>query len=65
MEWTAARDEVTAGADREWTAQVDETAARLVLMQVDSWMTYAGGAPKYRQKCNEVVAQGYEGFTLA
>ena len=48
-------------------------------MQVDSWITgvnknvgrqkrtfmaYAGGAPKYRQKCEEVVAHGYEGFTL-
>jgi len=59
---------------------VHETAARLLLMQVASWMTgvnknvpgrpkrtfmaYAGGAPKYRQKCDEVAAQGYEGFTL-
>src|SRR5205807_3071984 len=67
--------------DAEWTAHVHETAARLLPMQVDSWMTgvnknvagrhkrtfmaYAGGAPKYRQKCDEVVALGYEGFTLA
>jgi hypothetical protein len=27
-------------------------------------MAYAGGAPKYRQKCDEVAALGYEGFTL-
>ena len=51
------------------------------LSQVDSWMTrvnqnvaghqkrtfvaYAGGAPKYRQRCDEVAARGYEGFELA
>ena len=73
--------EATEAAERDWTAHVHETAARLLLTQVDSWMTgvnknvagrqkrtfmaYAGGAPKYRQKCDEVVAQGYDGFTLA
>ncbi|HEX9558609.1 MAG TPA: NAD(P)/FAD-dependent oxidoreductase [Reyranella sp.] len=75
------RVEATEAAERDWTAHVHETAARLLLTQVDSWMTgvnknvagrhkrtfmaYAGGAPKYRQKCDEVVAQGYDGFTLA
>ncbi len=74
------RVEATPAAEREWTAHVHETAARLLLMQVDSWMTgvnknvagrhkrpfmaYAGGAPKYRQKCDEVVALRYEGFAL-
>jgi len=28
-------------------------------------MAYAGGAPKYRQKCEEIAANGYEGFTLS
>jgi cation diffusion facilitator CzcD-associated flavoprotein CzcO len=28
------------------------------------FMPYAGGVPAYRQKCNEVVAAGYEGFLL-
>jgi cation diffusion facilitator CzcD-associated flavoprotein CzcO len=75
------RVEATAPAEAGWTAHVHETAARLLLMQVDSWMTgvnknvagrqkrtfmaYAGGAPKYRQKCDEVAAHGYEGFVLA
>jgi cation diffusion facilitator CzcD-associated flavoprotein CzcO len=75
------RVEATASAEAEWTAHVHETAARLLLMQVDSWMTgvnknvpgrqkrtfmaYAGGAPKYRQKCDEVAASAYEGFELA
>jgi cation diffusion facilitator CzcD-associated flavoprotein CzcO len=75
------RVEATPEAERAWTAHVHETAAQLLLMQVDSWMTgvnknvagrqkrtfmaYAGGAPKYRQKCEEVVAAGYEGFALS
>ncbi|MEQ9643397.1 MAG: NAD(P)/FAD-dependent oxidoreductase [Alphaproteobacteria bacterium] len=29
------------------------------------FVAYAGGAPKYREKCDEVVANGYEGFELA
>jgi len=60
---------------------VHETAQRLLLMGVDSWMTgvnrnvpgrsrrtfmaYAGGAPKYRERCDQVAAAGYEGFVLA
>ena len=63
-----------------WTAHVYDTASRLLLTKVDSWMTgvnknvpgrlkrtfmaYAGGAPKYRQKCEEIAANGYEGFAL-
>ena len=53
---------------------------RLLLTQVDSWMTginpnvptrrrrtfmvYAGGAPKYRERCEAAAANGYEGFVL-
>jgi cation diffusion facilitator CzcD-associated flavoprotein CzcO len=74
------RIEASGAAEREWTAHVHETAARLLLTQVDSWMTgvnknvagrqkrtfmaYAGGAPKYRQKCDEVAADGYAGFSM-
>ena len=29
------------------------------------FVAYAGGAPKYREKCEEVVANGYEGFALS
>jgi len=65
----------------EWTGFVKKKGEGLLSNEVDSWMTgvnknvagrhkrtfmaYAGGAPKYRQKCDEVVAQGYDGFTLA
>jgi cation diffusion facilitator CzcD-associated flavoprotein CzcO len=74
------RIEATADAERAWTAHVYETGERLLLTKVDSWMTgvnknvpgrqkrtfmaYAGGAPKYRQKCAEIAANGYEGFAV-
>jgi hypothetical protein len=32
--------------------------------QKRSFMAYAGGAPKYRERCDEVAARGYEGFVL-
>jgi cation diffusion facilitator CzcD-associated flavoprotein CzcO len=73
--------EPTEAAEDAWTQHVHESAARLLLLEVDSWMTginrnvpgrqkrtfmaYAGGAPKYREKCDEVAARGYEGFVLA
>jgi cation diffusion facilitator CzcD-associated flavoprotein CzcO len=75
------RVEATPSAEAAWTAHVHETGARLLLTQVDSWMTrvnsnvpgrqkrvfvaYAGGAPKYRQKCDAVARRGYEGFALS
>jgi len=75
------RIEPTADAERLWTQHVHDTASRLLATQIDSWMTgvnknvpgrlkrtfmaYAGGAPKYRQKCDEVAARGYEGFVLS
>ncbi len=55
-------------------------ARRMLFTQVDSWMmgvnsnvagkqtrsvlVYAGGAPKYRERCEQVAAAGYAGFTL-
>jgi cation diffusion facilitator CzcD-associated flavoprotein CzcO len=74
------RVEPTEAAEEAWTAHTHETAARLLLMDINSWMTginsnvpgrhkrtfmaYAGGAPKYRERCDEVAARGYEGFLL-
>jgi cation diffusion facilitator CzcD-associated flavoprotein CzcO len=74
------RVEATPAAERDWTAHANEVASRLLASQVDSWMTrvnhnvagherrtfvaYAGGAPKYRARCEEVAANGYEGFLL-
>ena len=75
------RVEASEAAEAAWTEHVYESAARLLLMEIDSWMTgvnrnvpgrhkrtfmaYAGGAPKYRERCNEVAANGYEGFVLS
>ena len=75
------RIEPSPAAEDAWTQHVHESAARLLLLEVDSWMTgvnrnvpgrqqrtfmaYAGGAPKYREKCDAVAAGGYDGFILA
>ncbi|MEO8458136.1 MAG: NAD(P)/FAD-dependent oxidoreductase [Chloroflexota bacterium] len=70
----------TIEAQTTWTEHVYETGRYLLLTQVDSWMTginknvatrtkrtfmaYAGGAPSYRQRCEGVAANSYEGFEL-
>jgi cyclohexanone monooxygenase len=30
-----------------------------------TFLAYAGGAPAYRKRCDEVAAKDYEGFALA
>ena len=75
------RVEPTAEAERGWTEHVHDVARRMLFTQVDSWMmginsnlpgkqrrsvvVYAGGAPKYREKCDEIAARGYDGFAFA
>jgi cation diffusion facilitator CzcD-associated flavoprotein CzcO len=75
-----ARVEATVEAERGWTEHVHDTGRRMLFTQVDSWMmgintnvpakqkrtflVYAGGAPRYREKCDEVAARGYVGFTF-
>lgn len=74
------RAEASAEAEAAWTAHVHEVAARMLFTQIDSWMTginsnvprrrgrtvmvYAGGAPKYRERCDYEAASGYQGFVL-
>ena len=64
----------------EWTEHVYTTGERMLFMKVDSWFTginsnvpgkqvrtfllYGGGAPRYRDKCDEVAANDYEGFDM-
>ena len=62
----------------QWVAEVNEVASKTLLpMAKHSWylganipgkprvfMPYAGGMVRYREICNDVVAQGYEGFAL-
>ncbi len=74
------RVEATAEAERAWIEHVHDTGRRMLFTKVDSWMmginsnlpgkqkrtflVYAGGAPKYREKCDQVAADGYAGFTF-
>ena len=67
-------------AEREWTDHVYESADRLLLTKVESWfmginsnvegkqdpkfLLYAGGADYYRKRCDQIAADGYEGFVL-
>ena len=72
-----ARIAATPAAEDEWTAHVNELAEGSLLSTVDNWfvganipgkkrsfLMYTGGSPAYREKCAEVAARGYEGFTL-
>jgi cation diffusion facilitator CzcD-associated flavoprotein CzcO len=70
----------TLAAEDEWTEHVYDVGSKLLFTKVDSWFTginrniegkskrtfllYAGGAPAYRDKCDEVAANGYQGFVL-
>ena len=71
------RIEPTPVAEDQWTEHVGETIANTLLPAVDSWfmgantpgkkktfLMYAGGSPAYRKKCDEVAANGYEGFKV-
>jgi cyclohexanone monooxygenase len=64
-------------AQDQWVAHVNEVADRTLFPQANSWyvganipgkprvfMPYAGGVVPYRRKCEEVAANGYQGFQL-
>lgn len=72
------RIEATVEAENTWTEHVAEMANKTLLPLADSWfmgantpgkarnvLLYAGGSPNYRKKCEDVVANGYEGFRLS
>jgi cyclohexanone monooxygenase len=69
--------EATEAAQDAWVAHVNEVGAGTLYPLADSWymganvpgkprvfMPYIGGFSVYRDKCNEVAANGYEGFAL-
>jgi cyclohexanone monooxygenase len=69
--------EPTAEAQEAWVRHVDEVGHMTLYPLAPSWymganipgkprifMPYIGGVGVYRQKCDEVAAKGYEGFTL-
>jgi len=69
--------EATAAAETAWVDHVREVGDTTLFPLANSWymgsnipgkprvfMPYIGGVGVYREKCDEVVANGYEGFTL-
>ena len=71
-----ARIEPNLDAENNWVAHVNDVANTTLYPQCNSWYLGANvpgkprvfmpyiGFPTYVQKCEEVVAKGYEGFTL-
>ena len=69
--------EATTDAEDAWVVHVNETAYRTLYPSANSWymganvpgkprvfMPYIGGVGNYRKKCDEIAANGYEGFQL-
>ena len=70
--------EPTREAEDGWVAHADEVAGRTLRYTCSSWylgvnipgkprafMPYIGGFPRYVARCNEIAANGYEGFVLS
>jgi cyclohexanone monooxygenase len=70
--------EATVAAEDAWVGHVNEVGHITLYPQANSWymganipgkprvfMPYIGGVGAYRQKCDEVAANGYEGFAIA
>jgi cation diffusion facilitator CzcD-associated flavoprotein CzcO len=69
--------EATEAAQDEWVQHVADVGSFTLFPQADSWYTganvpgkprvfmpYIGGVGEFRQKCDAVAANGYEGFAL-
>jgi cyclohexanone monooxygenase len=69
--------EANKDAENKWVAHVNEVAHTTLYPQANSWymganipgkpqifMPYIGGVGPYRQICNDVAANGYEGFEM-
>jgi cyclohexanone monooxygenase len=67
--------EARADAQEQWMAHVGEVAGRTLRYTCSSWylganvagkprvfMPYIGGFPRYVERCNQIAANGYEGF---
>ena len=70
--------EATEAAQEEWVRHGMEVAQKTLYPSAASWymganvpgkprvfMPYIGGVPVYREKCDEIAANGYTGFNLA
>ena len=64
-------------SEEDWGEHVEDVASATLRYGSNSWyvganvpgkrrifMPYAGGIPKYNEKCEEVATNGYKGFTL-
>ena|SRR5690606_30947573 len=73
----AIRVEAEPEPQAEWVAHVNEVAHRTLYPKANSWymganipgkprvfLPYAGGFNVYRQRCDEVAADGYRGFRI-
>jgi cyclohexanone monooxygenase len=72
------RIEPTPTAEGEWVHHVNQVADSTLYPLANSWymganipgkprvfMPYVGGFDRYKKRCDEVAAKGYEGFTLS
>jgi len=72
------RIEATVDAEEAWVAHVNEVGHATLYPRANSWymganvpgkprvfMPYVGGVGAYRQRCSDVAAKGYTGFSLA
>ena len=72
------RIEANRDAEDAWVEHVNAVAGRSLRSTCSSWyvganvpgkprvfMPFIGGFPAYIEKCNDVVAKGYDGFTLS
>lgn len=70
--------EATSSAESDWVEEVSNLAQDSLMVDTDSWymganvegkprvlLSYLGGYPAYLEKCAEVTANNYEGFTIA
>ncbi len=71
------RISATPEAEDAWTEHVYDAVSETLIPETDSWfiganipgkkktfLMYAGGMPTFRERCDEVAANGYEGFAL-
>jgi cyclohexanone monooxygenase len=71
------RIEASPDAEDRWMTHIAELAAETLYPKANSWyvganipgkprvlMPYIAGCGQYRRECDEIVARGYEGFTL-
>jgi len=72
------RIEPTPTAESDWVHHVNQVADSTLYPLANSWyvganipgkprvfMPYVGGFDRYKRRCDEVAAKGYEGFTLS